>query len=210
MASHDEDLMPENTSGYKISQPKQSLADYQKMGMSTYAAVTSPITVLVVHLQEFHGPRPPEAPAEKCNLDRKLVASKCSSGELAGKLRSSTHSPCPHRSGRTLKNPSTVSSPPPHVRDTRVAENASSTPHHSFLVTAPHRRHFVLSLLGRGGQTRKHFQHSFTYLRPHLRLHFFILLYCFTSNFIHSFHSHPLLVACLHISRVDDSLSFPT
>jgi Rho GDP-dissociation inhibitor len=31
MASHDEDLMPENTSGYKISQPKQSLADYQKM-----------------------------------------------------------------------------------------------------------------------------------------------------------------------------------
>ena len=27
--------MPENTSGYKISQPKQSLADYQKMGMST-------------------------------------------------------------------------------------------------------------------------------------------------------------------------------
>jgi hypothetical protein len=35
MASHDDELMPENTSGYKISQPKQSLADYQKMGMST-------------------------------------------------------------------------------------------------------------------------------------------------------------------------------
>ena len=35
MASHDDDLMPENTSGYKISQPKQSLADYQKMGMSS-------------------------------------------------------------------------------------------------------------------------------------------------------------------------------
>ncbi|KAK3352716.1 immunoglobulin E-set [Lasiosphaeria hispida] len=31
MASHDEDLMPENTSGYKISQPKQSLAQYQQM-----------------------------------------------------------------------------------------------------------------------------------------------------------------------------------
>jgi Rho GDP-dissociation inhibitor len=40
MASHDEELMPENTSGYKISQPKQSLADYQKMGMSTNTAVT--------------------------------------------------------------------------------------------------------------------------------------------------------------------------
>ncbi|KAK3324578.1 putative RhoGDI group protein [Cercophora scortea] len=31
MASHDEDLMPESTSGYKLSQPKQSLAEYQKM-----------------------------------------------------------------------------------------------------------------------------------------------------------------------------------
>ena len=34
MASHEEDLMPENTSGYKISQPKQSLATYQQMGKS--------------------------------------------------------------------------------------------------------------------------------------------------------------------------------
>ncbi|KAK5661166.1 hypothetical protein OQA88_11057 [Cercophora sp. LCS_1] len=32
MTNHDDDLLPENTSGYKISQPKQSLADYQKMG----------------------------------------------------------------------------------------------------------------------------------------------------------------------------------
>jgi Rho GDP-dissociation inhibitor len=32
MASHDEDTMPEETQGYKLSQPKQSLADYQKMG----------------------------------------------------------------------------------------------------------------------------------------------------------------------------------
>ncbi|KAK0746472.1 immunoglobulin E-set [Schizothecium vesticola] len=31
MASHEEELMPENTSGYKISQPKQSLAAYQNM-----------------------------------------------------------------------------------------------------------------------------------------------------------------------------------
>ena len=34
MASHEEELMPENTSGYKISQPKQSLATYQNMGKS--------------------------------------------------------------------------------------------------------------------------------------------------------------------------------
>ncbi|KAK4188316.1 immunoglobulin E-set [Podospora australis] len=29
--AHDEELLPENTSGYKLSQPKQSLAEYQKM-----------------------------------------------------------------------------------------------------------------------------------------------------------------------------------
>lgn len=33
MASHDDDTMPEETQGYKLSQPKQSLAEYQKMGM---------------------------------------------------------------------------------------------------------------------------------------------------------------------------------
>lgn len=32
MASHDEDTMPEETQGYKLSQPKQSLAQYQEMG----------------------------------------------------------------------------------------------------------------------------------------------------------------------------------
>jgi hypothetical protein len=32
MAPADDELLPENTSGYKLSQPKQSLADYQKMG----------------------------------------------------------------------------------------------------------------------------------------------------------------------------------
>lgn len=35
MASqHDDDTMPEETQGYKLSQPKQSLAEYQQMGMS--------------------------------------------------------------------------------------------------------------------------------------------------------------------------------
>lgn len=34
MASHhDEDTMPEETQGYKLSQPKQSMAEYQQMGM---------------------------------------------------------------------------------------------------------------------------------------------------------------------------------
>ncbi|KAK4671781.1 rho GDP dissociation inhibitor [Podospora pseudoanserina] len=31
MSGHEEDLLPENNSGYKLSQPKQSLAEYQKM-----------------------------------------------------------------------------------------------------------------------------------------------------------------------------------
>lgn len=35
MASHhDEDTMPEETQGYKLSQPKQSMAEYQQMGES--------------------------------------------------------------------------------------------------------------------------------------------------------------------------------
>ncbi len=46
MASHDDDLLPENTSGYKISQPKQSLAAYQNMGMSRYFPVFFPPYVL--------------------------------------------------------------------------------------------------------------------------------------------------------------------
>lgn len=29
---HDEDTMPEETQGYKLSQPKQSIAEYQQMG----------------------------------------------------------------------------------------------------------------------------------------------------------------------------------
>lgn len=36
MASHhDEDTMPEETAGYKLSQPKQSLAEYHQMGEFT-------------------------------------------------------------------------------------------------------------------------------------------------------------------------------
>ena len=34
MASQDTDLLPENTSGYKLSQPKQTLEQYQNMGKS--------------------------------------------------------------------------------------------------------------------------------------------------------------------------------
>ncbi|KAM0273529.1 hypothetical protein ACHAQH_008301 [Verticillium albo-atrum] len=29
---HDDETMPEETQGYKLSQPKQSLAEYQQMG----------------------------------------------------------------------------------------------------------------------------------------------------------------------------------
>lgn len=36
MASHDEDTMPEETQGYKLSQPKQSMAEYQQLGECTY------------------------------------------------------------------------------------------------------------------------------------------------------------------------------
>jgi Rho GDP-dissociation inhibitor len=32
MAPHDEELLPEDTAGYKLSQPKQTLEQYQKMG----------------------------------------------------------------------------------------------------------------------------------------------------------------------------------
>jgi Rho GDP-dissociation inhibitor len=34
MAPQEDELLPENATGYKLSQPKQSLADYQKMGKS--------------------------------------------------------------------------------------------------------------------------------------------------------------------------------
>lgn len=35
MAPQDDELVPENTSGYKLSQPKHTLEEYQKMGEST-------------------------------------------------------------------------------------------------------------------------------------------------------------------------------
>lgn len=38
---HDEDTMPEETQGYKLSQPKQSIAEYQQMGTSIYRFQTS-------------------------------------------------------------------------------------------------------------------------------------------------------------------------
>jgi hypothetical protein len=41
MAPQEEDLLPENTSGYKLSQPKHSLAEYQKMGKSKREACNS-------------------------------------------------------------------------------------------------------------------------------------------------------------------------
>lgn len=34
MAPQEDELLPENATGYKLSQPKQSLAEYQKMGKS--------------------------------------------------------------------------------------------------------------------------------------------------------------------------------
>ena len=34
MASHEDDTMPEETQGYKLTQPKQTLAEYNDMGMS--------------------------------------------------------------------------------------------------------------------------------------------------------------------------------
>ena len=34
MASNEDDIHEEVTSGYKLSQPKQSLAEYQQMGKS--------------------------------------------------------------------------------------------------------------------------------------------------------------------------------
>lgn len=38
MATHhdDDSTMPEETQGYKLSQPKQSIAEYQQMGMSIH------------------------------------------------------------------------------------------------------------------------------------------------------------------------------
>lgn len=37
---HDEDTLPEETAGYKLSQPKQSIAEYQQMGMSRPSVIS--------------------------------------------------------------------------------------------------------------------------------------------------------------------------
>jgi hypothetical protein len=43
MASHDnEDAMPEETQGYKLSQPKQSLAEYKNMGGHNFQPKKTP------------------------------------------------------------------------------------------------------------------------------------------------------------------------
>ncbi|KAH8196727.1 hypothetical protein TruAng_009119 [Truncatella angustata] len=39
MASHEEDHLPEETQGYKLSQPKQSLAEYQNMGSTVHLSL---------------------------------------------------------------------------------------------------------------------------------------------------------------------------
>lgn len=52
MASHDEDTLPEETQGYKLSQPKQSLAEYQQMGKNNLQATQS-----ITQLQFVHFPQ---------------------------------------------------------------------------------------------------------------------------------------------------------
>lgn len=37
MATHEDDTMPEETQGYKLSQPKQSLTEYHNMGMCIFS-----------------------------------------------------------------------------------------------------------------------------------------------------------------------------
>lgn len=49
MAGHDDETMPEETQGYKLTQPKQSLAEYNNMGTfcsSRLPAASSPTITL--------------------------------------------------------------------------------------------------------------------------------------------------------------------
>lgn len=39
---HEDDTMPEETQGYKLSQPKHSLAEYQQMGTSSLSSRSTP------------------------------------------------------------------------------------------------------------------------------------------------------------------------
>ncbi|KAL2875703.1 rho GDP dissociation inhibitor [Colletotrichum sp. CLE4] len=60
MASHEqEDTMPEETQGYKLSQPKQSLAEYQKMEMAD--------GMLNIHLMAHLTKKQQEKKAPSCN-----------------------------------------------------------------------------------------------------------------------------------------------
>ena len=54
MVAHDDETMPEETQGYKLTQPKQSLAEYNNMGTSTSSHPSSaspPTTTLPSPLQ---------------------------------------------------------------------------------------------------------------------------------------------------------------
>jgi hypothetical protein len=53
MASHEEDHLPEETQGYKLSQPKQSIAEYHKMGESITGA-----SIFILHCEELRGGSP--------------------------------------------------------------------------------------------------------------------------------------------------------
>lgn len=53
MASHDDDTMPEETQGYKLTQPKQSLADYNKMGRCRSCALYAQLPLRHFALQVF-------------------------------------------------------------------------------------------------------------------------------------------------------------
>ena len=47
MASHEDDHLPEDTQGYKLSQPKQSLAEYQQMGMWHYFIFVCALSMVI-------------------------------------------------------------------------------------------------------------------------------------------------------------------
>src|SRR6266566_7525424 len=55
---HDDDTLPEQTEGYKLSQPKQSLAQYQQMGKLTSASVHRLLAGFAVPLSSHPSPNP--------------------------------------------------------------------------------------------------------------------------------------------------------
>lgn len=62
MAPHDEDLLPENTSGYKLSQPKHSLAEYEKMGESNVRNYVLLVVFAIVGMRPVVRIRPEQVP----------------------------------------------------------------------------------------------------------------------------------------------------